>query len=369
MVRTCQERYYAILHLDEFAGITSITELYHQCHSNSYLSTRIKGDSTVNKALDSKLNREGNWTRKGSTVFRSQENCEALVVSDHTENISKIKTHVKQNIHKDFQSKHHDHMSNLISQGEYLRLWEILDVDFNWKADIYGLPRGVSKFLFNSILTSLPTKDNLRKWGKVLSAACDLCGEYETVGHVLSGCKTMLDQGRYTWRHDSVLNLVNNFIPVTQLPNITIYTDLGDQSWTIPPDLLPTSDRPDLVVIDYTGKTISILELTVPFERNISTDHQYKCHKYAHLMIDLQRLGYSVKYYAIEIGCRAMISEANNRRLHAFYKSIPGFKFTNRDFTKLKKSICKTVITASFVIFKSKHFKLWRSPNSYCSVL
>ena len=168
---------------------------------------------------------------------------------------------------------------------------------------------------------------------------------------------------------DIYIYLIHDFIPAQQLPNITIHTDLGDQSWTIPPDLLPTSDRPDLVVIDYTTKSISILELTVPFERNISKDHQYKCHKYAHLMIDLQRLGYSVKYFAVEIGCRAMVSEANNRRLHAFYKSITNFKFTNRDYTKLKRSICKTAITASFVIFKSKHFKLWRTPNSYCSVL
>ena len=222
-----------------------------------------------------------------------------------SETIKKTKTLIKDNIHKEYQSNYLHHIKSLAMQGEYTRLWEILDVDFSWKADIFGLPRGVAKFLLNSILTTLPTKDNLTKWGKVLSPACNLCGEYETTAHVLSGCKTMLEQGRYTWRHDSILNLIHSFIPNTNLTNITIHTDLGDQSWTIPPDLLPTSDRPDLVVIDYCKKSISILELTVPFERNISKDHQYKCHKYAHLMIDLQGLGYSVKYFAIEIGCRS----------------------------------------------------------------
>ena len=353
--------------MDDFMGITSIPELYHQCHANAYASTRLKGDSTVNHALDSKLERESNWSHKGSTVVKSNTLFGTLNISA-SETIKKTKTLIKDNIHKEYQSNYLHHIKSLAMQGEYTRLWEILDVDFSWKADIFGLPRGVAKFLLNSILTTLPTKDNLTKWGKVLSPACNLCGEYETTAHVLSGCKTMLEQGRYTWRHDSILNLIHSFIPNTNLTNITIHTDLGDQSWTIPPDLLPTSDRPDLVVIDYCKKSISILELTVPFERNISKDHQYKCHKYAHLMIDLQGLGYSVKYFAIEIGCRASISEDNNKRLHAFYKSIPRFKFSNRDFKNLKKSICKTVITASFVLFKSKHFKSWTVPKSYCNV-
>ncbi len=68
-----------------------------------------------------------------------------------------------------------------------------------------------------------------------------------------------------------------------------------------------TSDRPDLVVIDNIKKCISILEHTVPFENNVNRNHKYKCHKYAHLCIDLQRLGFNVKYFAIEIGCRAVI--------------------------------------------------------------
>ncbi len=35
--------------------------------------------------------------------------------------------------------------------------------------------------------------------------------------------------------------------------------DLGDQTCTIPPDLLPTTDRPDVVVIDYNRKSIPTL--------------------------------------------------------------------------------------------------------------
>ncbi len=131
-----------------------------------------------------------------------------------------------------------------------------MDPDFQWKADIYGLPGGGAKCLFNSVLKSLFNKDNLHKLRNVTSPASD----FETISHVLSGCKVVLDQGCYTWWHDSVLNQIQSCISKSHLPNITIHTDLGDQSWTIPPDILSTIIRPHLVVIDYNRKSISIIE-------------------------------------------------------------------------------------------------------------
>ncbi len=168
----------------------------------------------------------------------------------------------------------------------------------------------------------------------------------------------MLDQGRYTWRHDSTLNKITEFVNQVNDSDFIINVDLGEKPWTIPQDLLMTSDRPDLVVIDNINKCISILELTVPFENNVNHNYDYKCHKYVHLCIDLHRLGFNVKYFAIEIGCKAVISESNSKRLYTFYKSIRGrLKLNNRDFRYLKTSLCKTVIT-SFVIFKSKYCKI-----------
>ena len=40
---------------------------------------------------------------------------------------------------------------------------------------------------------------------------CRLCtNEVGTVQHILSGCNNALEQGRYTWRHDKVLNQIQN---------------------------------------------------------------------------------------------------------------------------------------------------------------
>ena len=65
---------------------------------------------------------------------------------------------------------------------------------------------------------------------------------------------------------------------------------------------LPTSDRPDLVIVNKQTYSISILELAVPFETNIQQAYEYKCHEFKHLILDLQPQGYSVKYLAIEEG-------------------------------------------------------------------
>jgi hypothetical protein len=60
--------------------------------------------------------------------------------------------------------------------------------------------------VLNSLINSVRTPDMMKLWGYVASESCVLCGADKcTLHHVLVNCKFALDQGRYTWRHDSVL--------------------------------------------------------------------------------------------------------------------------------------------------------------------
>ncbi len=352
----------AILHTDQFYSIKSIQELYEECHTIAYTSTKIKGDDIVNHALDTKLQREQSWSSKHSTICQSASNFQTVTKDlPNSSSLDQIKSNIKKSIHSKHQTTSWNHISNLACQGEFIRIWDIQDVDYTWKSDLHNLPRGVAKFLINSVLNTLPTKDNLRRWGKVLSEACGLCGNRETLGHVLSGCPVALEQNRYTWRHDSILHQLAEFIKTHyDLDSDTeIYCDAGGRPWTIPPDVLVTSDRPDLVIISRKNKTISIFELTVPFEINIKKDHQYKCHKYAHLAIDLQKCNYSVRFYAVEIGCRGLVSLENTNRLHAFLTSFSSCKLKAKDFKLLKKSLYRTAILASFIIYKARYQPTW----------
>ena len=50
-----------------------------------------------------------------------------------------------------------------------------------------------------------PSRVNLQRWGITQDAKCTLCGESQTLRHVLSGCSYALAHGRFTWRHNQVL--------------------------------------------------------------------------------------------------------------------------------------------------------------------
>ncbi|GFO37031.1 reverse transcriptase [Plakobranchus ocellatus] len=60
-------------------------------------------------------------------------------------------------------------------------------------------------FLIRSIYDLLPSNANLVLWGKKDDPICPLCQGRQTAEHVLSSCKVALSQGRYTWRHNRVL--------------------------------------------------------------------------------------------------------------------------------------------------------------------
>jgi len=161
----------------------------------------------------------------------------------------------------------------------------------------------------------------------------------------------------------SLLHQISEFVKskIESDCDTEIFCDAGGRPWTIPPDILITSDRPDLVILSRKNKSISIFELTVPFENNIKPDHQYKCHKYAQLVIDLSRkCNYQVRFYAVEIGCRGLISLENSNRLHAFLKST-SIKFKPKDFRIFKQSLCKTSVLASFIIYKARFQPTWCS--------
>ena len=142
------------------------------------------------------------------------------------------------------------------------------------------------------------------------STSCPLCHNHQTLPHILNFCPVSLNQGRFTWRHNSVLHhlcltLRTAYATVSHPPNI--FADLpgclSPSGTTIPPNILYTSQRPDLVLI-FSYHKIVLLELTVPFEPNISSARCCKSDKYAPLISDLKSAGYFPKLLLLEVGSR-----------------------------------------------------------------
>ena len=72
-----------------------------------------------------------------------------------------------------------------------------------------GLPQGQLSFLLRAGSDTLPTPVNLKRMRIQCASKCTLCSHPRpTTAHILSGCNKSLEQGRYTWRHDSVLKSI-----------------------------------------------------------------------------------------------------------------------------------------------------------------
>lgn len=126
-----------------------------------------------------------------------------------------------------------------------------------------------------------------------------LCDRSE---HVLSSCPTALSQGRYRWRHDSVLRELGDWLEKermkehsshphhgsiaffkqgdtgksTQKPRQASILD-GTSDWSMAvdlgkrlvfPDVVQTTLRPDVVLWSKTGRKLIAIKLTVPWETN-----------------------------------------------------------------------------------------------------
>ena len=241
-------------------------------------------------------------------------------------------------------------LKNLVSQGHFLELTKVEQLDATWKSFIFNLPKGTMKWLLNASINTLPTKANLRQWGKVTNDKC-FCSKKQTLNHILNGCKTALEQGRFTWRHDSILYYIANCL---DMKNFSCYVDLeGYQTpacGTLPPEVIVSTLKPDIVIIDNKNKQVKIFELTVPGENRISEAHRLKTEKYQHFSTDIKI--HTATVLPFEIGSHTgFISRENIKTLHTLHKHC------KKDI-KLKqfmKNISSISVISSYFIFNCRN--------------
>ena len=135
----------------------------------------------------------------------------------------------------------------------------------------------MSKNIFNFTLkylsNTLATRKIFSKWCITQSSVCSFCLQSETLQHIVSSCKSHLEQGRYTWRHDSVLNFIANTL--SGLQSCSIYADLP--AFLSPSLITGDSLRPDLI---SKNNDLYILELAIGFETNIKVNSDRTASKY-----------------------------------------------------------------------------------------
>ena len=145
------------------------------------------------------------------------------------------------------------------------------------------------------------------------------------------------------------------------IPKLEIIADLPSlwfNGGTIHPDILATSFRPDLVILNRSEKIVELLELTCSFEKNIEMAHIRKAKKYNDLKTDLEGVGWKVHLIPFEVRFRGQITRRNKDSLVYVFK---------RNHIKVKhnqffKDLSKISLLCSYSVFQAHCVPMWRDP-------
>ena len=145
-----------------------------------------------------------------------------------------------------------------------------------WSEVQQNMPSNIFNFTIKYLNDALANRKNLCKWSLSQSPSCSFCLQNETLQHVVPSCKSYLEHGRYTWRHNFLLQFLAKTFSFTS--NWSIYADLS--AFQSPSFISGESLRPDLLLLSRKKKILYILGLTVGFESNLEVNSRRKSAKY-----------------------------------------------------------------------------------------
>ena len=260
-------------------------------------------------------------------------------------------------------------MKQLVIQGDFLKLLESEQTNVTWKSIIYGVPKGkgVMAFAMRSSTNTLATPDNVKRWKKVVSDSCQMCRQpgrppaKATLHHQLNHCSAFLGETeRYTWRHDSVAQYIAETLKENLPEQMSLYADLEGYKvcgGTIPPTIVQTSSRPDIVIVDNRNRTVWMLELTVSFESNFEAANRRKKERHSSLAADIEDENFQCNNLPFEIGSRGHISSDNKSTLVLMHQLCQ----PKESLSKFIRNISKISLLASYSIYLSRNESNWTS--------
>ena len=167
---------------------------------------------------------------------------------------------------------------------------------------------------------------------------CTLCSkDVCTTAHILGACKVALQQGRFTFRHDTVLHqviealqtFISNIkeavpisakssmfvkkgakVPHKRTPPVGILHYASDwvlladlnSNYCFPVHIAFTQLRPDITIFSNSLRKVILIELTCSCEENMQSWHSTKIYKYLALKTVIEYNGWCVELFAVEVG-------------------------------------------------------------------
>ena len=214
------------------------------------------------------------------------------------------------------------------------------------------LPPNIFTFTIKYLNNTLATRKNLYLWGLSNTSDCSFCLQPESLLHIVACCKTYLDQGRFTWRHNSALRfLAQTFQSVN---SSKLYVHLP--SYLSPCIITGDSLRPDMIL--STADKLYIIELTVGFETNLANNARRKELKYRSLVTDLSNDYNSIEFINLSISCLGIGGQSSE----SFLTMCTKLGFDNQHLNFIISKLSTIAICTTFYIFCMRN-KAWCDPE------
>jgi len=221
-----------------------------------------------------------------------------------------------------------------------------------WSLMQQSLPKNIYSFSLRYLNNTLATKNNLALWNLVANNECSFCHQPESLLHVVAGCNIYLNEGRFNWRHDSVLAYLVEVLK--SRIDIDIYADL--ENHRSPSIITGMSYRPDLVLLF--NNTVYVLELTVGFETNLIKNVERKEEKYRNMILDLEQQHSNVSFINLSIGAIGIFSSHST----TFISMLKSMNFDDREIKFTMQKIMSICIRTTYFIFCRRN-KDWSVEN------
>lgn len=227
--------------------------------------------------------------------------------------------------------------------------------DFSWKSLLYKHSPQLVKFVLHASINWVKTPDLLKIWGLREECVCVLCGAKQcSLHHILANCQYALKDKRYTWRHDSVLQVFHSFLSELLVetnaassppafpslyssfvaagsfarkkhPDFRRSLLLGARDWSLlvdydsdpivfPPEIFATTARPDIIIWSAKLKKVILIELTCPAEEGIANAEARKLLRYEALVEQIRsQAGWECSLLTAEVGVRGFVAFSARR--------------------------------------------------------
>ena len=143
-----------------------------------------------------------------------------------------------------------------------------------------------------------------------MSRNCKLCGQHQTLLHVLNHCPVALQLRRFNRRHDAVLTVIADLIRAHKSPSQNLIIDVPGMNYYYPQHISTTDSRPDIVLWQDNPREVNLMELTVCFETNFDEVRRRKVCRYADLIEEAEHRGYQASLITVEVWSRAILDIA-----------------------------------------------------------